>query len=211
MRRYAAGIWPIAILLALTGCAGGPSIPDSQLSAEEISQGLDAPVARVETPWVEPLTPDQSAKLDAARRAWSDDNLPLADQLLNEVLQARPDHPDLLANSAIVAWSDGREEQARTLFEETLKVYPGHLVASNNLALLLKEEGEFIEASRILRRALALHPDEPTLHYNLAVVYELYLQDLWKALDHYQKFQALSAEPDTKVAGWITDLERITQ
>jgi tetratricopeptide (TPR) repeat protein len=195
----------MGFMALLAGCSTGPWVSDSQLTAEEIREGIEIPQ---EERWVEPLTEQQHATLVEARRAWSNGNLEKARELLDGLLQVRPDHPDLLANGAIVAMAEDRKETARTLFEEALKVAPGHRVASNNLALLLKGEGDFVEARRVLTRALERHPDDPTLHYNLGVVYELYLQNLEKALKHYHRYQGLSEEPDPKVAGWIIDLER---
>lgn len=198
----------LLVMSGLGGCASEPGIPDSQLSAAEISgeiRPLEAPK------WVAPLTDQQAETLTEARSAWSNDDLDKARGLLEGLLDARPEHPDLLTNAGIVALAGERQDDAKTLFEETLKVAPGHRVASNNLALILKQEGDFIEASRVLRRGLQRYPGDPTLHYNLAVVYELYIQDLEKALAHYQKYQELVNEPDPKVAGWITDLERRTQ
>lgn len=202
-------LWIMAGAISLLGgCSTEPMIPDSQLSAAEVEAGGRVPV---EERWVEPLTGEQQARLDGARRSWSDNELRTARQALDALLQERPDHPDLLTNSAIVAVAQGRTREARTLFEEALIAAPGHRVASNNLALLLKDEGEFIQARRTLLRALERYPDDATLHYNLGVIYELYLRDFESALNHYRRFQVLSDEPDQKVAGWILDLERRVQ
>lgn len=197
----------MCLSFVLTGCSTS-TIPDSQLSAQELRDGVRAPG---EGRWIEPLNEPQKSALASARRAWSDGDLGEARAILDDLLEVRPKHPDLLANAAIVARAEGEPEEARELFNEALKVDPGHRVASNNLSLLLREEGEFIEARRALIRALEYHPDDPTLHYNLAVVYELYLQDLQKALDHYQRYLSLITEPDPEVEGWVVDLERRTQ
>lgn len=197
-----------AMVLGLAGCATEPQIPEGQLSAQEIRDGV---AAVEEKRWIAPLTDEQKAALNEARRAWSENELDRARSLLGQLLESRPDHPDLLANAAMVALAQDEREEARLMLEEALKVAPGHRVASNNLSLILKAEGDFIESRKVLTRALEHHPDEPTLHYNLAVIYELYLQDLEKALEHYQRYQALSAEPDPKVAGWVTDIERRLQ
>ena len=193
----------VVSLAIVGGCSTRHEIPDSQLSSTEIRAGESAAKQ-----WIEPLTSEQKEAFSQARKNWAEDDLGTAWRLLKELRSERPDHPDLLANSAIVALARKQDTVAQALFRETLKVDPGHRVASNNLALLLKDEGEFAEARKVLIRALEQSPTDPTLHYNLAVIYELYLQDLDKALRHYHRFQQLSEEPDQKVAGWIADLER---
>jgi outer membrane murein-binding lipoprotein Lpp len=83
------------------------------------------------------------------------------------------------------------------------------LVATlNNQALLLKQQHRFSEAAVLLETGLQSSPEVAELHYNLAVISELYLLDLGRALRHYQRYQVLSASGDKKVTGWIADLER---
>jgi len=83
------------------------------------------------------------------------------------------------------------------------------LVATlNNQALLLKQQHRFSEAAVLLETGLQSSPEVAELHYNLAVISELYLLDLGRALRHYQRYQVLSASEDKKVTGWIADLER---
>ena len=45
-------------------------------------------------------------------------------------------------------------------------------------------------------------------HFNLAVLGELYLQDMNLALNHFRAYQNLQKLPDENVANWIVDLER---
>ncbi|WP_100640526.1 hypothetical protein [Marinobacter salexigens] len=85
---------------------------------------------------------------------------------------------------------------------------PADAVTVNNLALLLKQKNRFNEAAQLLESGLEHAADVADLHYNLAVISELYLLELDRALTHYQRYQALSESEDKKVAGWIADLER---
>ncbi|WP_417514958.1 hypothetical protein [Marinobacter sp.] len=78
----------------------------------------------------------------------------------------------------------------------------------NNRALLLLQQHRYNEAAVLLETGLQSSPQVAELHYNLAVISELYLLDLDRALSHYQLYQSLSAEEDKKVTGWIADLQR---
>ncbi|QCF26251.1 tetratricopeptide repeat protein [Hydrocarboniclastica marina] len=195
----------ILLALAVSGCASNSGIPADQLSVDEIESGVAADEVEI---WIEPLTAEQDQQLSRARGAWAEGDLESARQILDSLLAIRPDHPDVMTNAAIVAREQGRREASRTLLEEALKVAPGHRVASNNLGLMLAETGEFADARKVLVRAVQRYPEEPSLHYNLAVIYELYVQDLAKALEHYKQYQSLLDEPDAQVEGWIVDLER---
>lgn len=106
------------------------------------------------------------------------------------------------------AYEAGRPEVALDAWRKAVAADPTNAVVRNNLGLLLKELARFSEAAATLEEGLAVAPKVPDMHYNLAVISELYLLDLNKALKHYRQFQALSSEEDAQVAGWIVDLER---
>ncbi len=91
---------------------------------------------------------------------------------------------------------------------EATSLSPVDVATLNNRALLLKQQHRYSEAAVLLETGLQSSPEVAELHYNLAVISELYLLDLDRALVHYQRYQSLSAKEDKKVTGWIMDLER---
>ncbi|WP_250830002.1 tetratricopeptide repeat protein [Marinobacter sediminum] len=106
------------------------------------------------------------------------------------------------------AYEQGRNMAAVEAWHQAFELNPEDAVTVNNLALLLKEEHRFEEAVRLLEAGLQYSPDVAQLHYNLAVIAELYLLDLEKALVHYEEYREISGAGDKTVAGWIADLQR---
>lgn len=106
------------------------------------------------------------------------------------------------------AYKQGRKTAAVDAWKQAVKLNPEDATTANNLALLLKEERHFSEAASFLEAGLEYSPDIPQLHYNLAVISELYLLDLKKALIHYQAYRKLTDKDDKQVKGWIADLKR---
>lgn len=106
------------------------------------------------------------------------------------------------------AYEQGDLLSAIDAWQLAVALNPGDAVTHNNLALLLKQKHRFNEAAILLETGLESSPNVAELHYNLAIISELYLLDLKKALKHYQRYQSLSADEDKKVKGWIADLER---
>lgn len=106
------------------------------------------------------------------------------------------------------AYDQGRNMAALDAWEMAVKLNPKDAVTVNNLALLLKDENRFEDAISLLETGLQYSPGVADLHYNLAVISELYLLDLERALTHYRKYQALTDADDKRVAGWIADLKR---
>ncbi|WP_096281368.1 tetratricopeptide repeat protein [Marinobacter sp. LV10R510-11A] len=112
------------------------------------------------------------------------------------------------AREGAAAYEQGDVSAAIDAWQLAVELNPDDAVTHNNLALLLKQKHRFSEAAALLETGLESSPEVAELHYNLAVISELYLLDLNRALTHYQRYQTLSASEDKKVTGWIADLER---
>ncbi|MDS1310420.1 MULTISPECIES: tetratricopeptide repeat protein [Marinobacter] len=119
-----------------------------------------------------------------------------------------PQQAQVHVQQGAIAYEQGDISAAIEAWNLAVELNPADAVIVNNLALLLKQKNRFDEAAALLENGLKLSPEVAELHYNLAVISELYLLDLDRALVHYQRYQGLSADEDKKVTGWIADLER---
>lgn len=122
-----------------------------------------------------------------------------------------PEQAKAFARQGFEAHQRGDVVSAIESWQAAVALDPTDAVTINNLALLLNQQNRFREAARLLERGLEAMPDMAPLHYNLAVINELYLLNLDKALSHYQQYRELTGENDKLVAGWIADLERRLQ
>jgi Flp pilus assembly protein TadD len=156
----------------------------------------------------DPLTEEQQAMMNNARRAMNEERWGAAIASLEALEHQRPEVAEIHASLAWIARQQGNPEQAMAAYRTAFELDPGDAVSANNLALLLREQNQFREAVTLLQEGLRYSPDTADLHYNLAVIAELYLLDLELALAHYRKFRALTEQEGQLVAGWIADLER---
>ncbi|MEH6560810.1 MAG: tetratricopeptide repeat protein [Marinobacter sp.] len=124
--------------------------------------------------------------------------------------QVKPDPQQALvhAQEGTKAYERGDIPAAINAWQLAIELNRDDAVTHNNLALLLKQKHRFKEAVVTLEAGLEHSPEVAELHYNLAVISELYLLDLSRALAHYQRYQALTANKEKKVTEWIADLER---
>ena len=111
-------------------------------------------------------------------------------------------------NLALVHQHLGELEQADILFQETLAVNRHNLAAYNQYGIFLREQGRFAEAEAIYMQALEVAEPYADTHLNIGVLYDMYMGDQQRALQHYHRYQALNNANDKLVSAWIIDLQR---
>jgi len=204
------------LAVALYGCGSvGPVLPET--GAEEGPR--DATVSA----WVRGrargiVGGEQDPKLqapapatqayDRALAAMSSGDYTEAELELAQLTLQYPDYAGPYVNLAILYRRDGRASEARDALELALALDPGHPAANNQLGMLLRSEGQFGAAEEAYLNAIAADPGYPLAHYNLGVLLDLYLKRPADALEHYEHYQGLAAEPDDRVSRWIIDLRR---
>ncbi|MCJ7555303.1 MAG: tetratricopeptide repeat protein [Gammaproteobacteria bacterium] len=124
-------------------------------------------------------------------------------------VQRYPDYAAAYINLAIIHARQERDDEALLMLSRALEIDSTNPVALNQLALLKRRSGDFGAAESAWRKAIDANPDYLYAWYNLGVLYDLYLQDLPAALEHYQAYQVLNgmADSDAIVARWIADLK----
>ena len=98
--------------------------------------------------------------------------------------------------------------EAEHAFKQAIILNPGDAVAYNHLGVVLRQGGQFDQARQAYENALGINAGYASAHLNLGILNDLYLQNLDTALQHYQRYQALTGDSDKQVAKWIVDLER---
>lgn len=170
-------------LLALSACGGMPASRDA---------GQDPAAARF----------DEAVALMRGERYSQ------AVAILEPMSQSRPELPGVHVNLGIAYDRLERGEDAAKAWQAALNADPNHAAALNLMAIHHREQGRFEEARALYRRLLRTDPRHANGHLNLAILCDLYLQDLSCALSHYQHFQALADTEHEQVAFWIADLQR---
>ena len=136
-------------------------------------------------------------------------NFRQAEVNFEEILKVRPDLAEGHFNLGIAKLKLRKFSEAIAQFEAGLKLKPNDIEALVLLAVGQRSSGKFSDAEATYQQLLIVSPGNPAIHFNLAVLYELYMFRYDLALEHYRKYQALQKAPDTKIAGWITALERM--
>lgn len=152
---------------------------------------------------------DARTQYDAAVRLLEQDRYAEGVALMLQVADRQPDVTAPQINLGIAYERMGDLERAEASFAKALELNPNHPVVHDELGLLYREAGRFAEARASYEKALAIHPGFHFAHRNLAILCDVYLNDLPCALTHYEAYA--QAEPDDKeVQKWIADLRNRT-
>lgn len=134
-----------------------------------------------------------------------------AERILVKMTQAYPTLSGPHVNLGMIYHRTGRSEQAMTALNKAIEINPTRPDTYNQLGIVLRSAGQFKAARDAYERALHFDPNYGYAHLNLGILYDLYLQDANKALDHYERYQSLLPEQDQQVSKWVVDLKRRTQ
>jgi tetratricopeptide (TPR) repeat protein len=145
------------------------------------------------------------SQFDSALRLLEQERYPQGIALLLEVAQKAPDVTAPYIDLGIAYERIGDFEHAEASFKKALELNPNHPVVHDELGLLYRQTGRFAAARTSYEKALEIHSGFHFAHRNLAILCDVYLNDVPCALAHYEAYSR--AEPDDEeVAKWIADL-----
>jgi len=126
-----------------------------------------------------------------------------------EALRTSYPHVSVFHNNlGVVDKRLGLLDEAVVSYREAIAIQPAYPEAHYNLGIALREQGQFRRAEEAYQHAIEGAPDFRDAHYNLAVLYDLYLNEPEKAIEHYQTYLASGGEGKEEVAIWIAALEK---
>lgn len=213
----------IAVIIAtvlLAACQGVPkpgpesALPESRAEVESFptdrsAESADGSSESVTAPAVapEPIDLDQLAYEDAIA-ALKEDDADSALVLLTRLASDSVEKPRLFTNLGLAHLRRQQYELAERAFRQAIARDAEDAVAYNHLGILERRKGEFDKALQAYQRAIEIDANYARAHLNLGILFDLYLQDLEKALQQYRLYQTLTNDENEKVAGWIIDIER---
>ena len=199
---FAAFAWcgHIAAVLLVSACA---TVPAPHGSAP------DAPVAQESAR--APVTVQAQREFEAALAALRDGRLSDAEQRLRALTRTYPELSGPYANLGIAYDRQSKSSDAIAALNQAITLNPRQAAYYNALGIAYRHAGQFERAREAYTSALALDPAYAKAHINLGILYDLYLGDADKALQHYTRYQELLPAAEEPVGKWIVDLKRRRQ
>lgn len=164
------------------------------------------PTSSLQTQGLELLTTDQKAQFTKALNAMQASDSAKARSILTKLIEQQNRVAELHLNLAIVEYRQQNYDAASKSLDQVLKLSPKSPQAYNLQALLAIKKGEFKEAEASLSKALDIKADYSRALYNMALLQDVYLQDIPRAVQFYQRYME-QAPDDTATKDWLMQLQ----
>lgn len=191
------------LILFLTGCSLFQPKP------EIIDQGP------AEKPLPEPLVERYNEGLELLQQAAAEEDSgeqqqqhQAAADFWQALSQQYPQYPGVWSNLALSHYRLGNYDASLESLVRAHDIDAEYCPAFKLKALVQRQLGKFSDAESSYLAAAECAPEDADIPYNLGILYDLYLNDLEKALVQYRKAQSLISGEDAMLAIWIPDLER---
>lgn len=145
---------------------------------------------------------------DGALNAMTSGNDAEAEKILRALTVKYPHFPGFSANLGIVCLRGGQLQEAERAVSRAIRQNPRNPSYYNLLGIIQRTSGKFAEARKSYEAALRIDQSYSYAQLNIAILYDLYLNDMHKALQHYRHYQALTPAQDPQVNKWIVDLQQ---
>ena len=131
-----------------------------------------------------------------------------AERFFREFIRKNPKLAGAYTNLALIYYDRDEFERSLKLVNRAIELNPEQSQALNLRAQLMIEKGEIHKARSDYLRAVELNPGYLNAQYNLALLYDIYLQDIKRAIQHYEIYLSLLNQPDEPTSEWIEQLKR---
>lgn len=127
---------------------------------------------------------------------------------LSRIMNDNPGFAEGWANLALAQLRAGNIGDAKQAANNASKLEQQSAPLQNLLGLINVEDGAYKTAEKHYARALELKPDFANAHYNLALLNDIYYQNIAKAIQHYERYLALIKNTDPDTEAWVAELKR---
>ncbi|MET0357011.1 MAG: tetratricopeptide repeat protein [Cellvibrio sp.] len=154
------------------------------------------------------LSADEQNTYQEALEALKAENAEKAIQPLNRIANSHPEHLGAWINLANAYVATSKINEAQNALTRAKAINPNLAENYNLQGLIEVNKGEYANAEKSYLQAIKLKGNYPSAHYNLALLYDIYYQDIDRAVTHYDRYLELGDGSDKKTISWVTELKQ---
>ncbi|WP_188151033.1 tetratricopeptide repeat protein [Teredinibacter waterburyi] len=187
----------LATSLLLQACGGGVKPEKSGISIEPTATANPVPAGRLAGKELETYL--QSLKLI------ENEEFQAAEKLLLKLSKRNAGVAGVWANLAVCNYQQGQLDAAEAHAKKAAALKSDAEI-HNLLGLIAVDQKHFATAETHYKTALTLKPKFANAHYNLALLYDVYYQDIPAAYSHYKQYLGLIDFEDEDTKNWVEQL-----
>lgn len=143
----------------------------------------------------------------SALRALEQKDYKKAEALLKELSEEKPELAGPWANLGLIRLVQKKPNEAETYLLKSLKLNPKLVKVLNLLGLISIQNKKLKQAESYFQQAIDNNENYSNAHYNLALLYDVYLQNISKAALHYRRYSEITNSSDKETLDWLEQLE----
>lgn len=186
------------IALAASSCATDSSKPGDSILSEDTEAVSSKPVS---------ISSSEREQYSKAIAALNEGKLEQAKSIFSDISDDNPSLAGPYTNIALIQYKNKKYVDSFKLAEKAIKLNPKQAQAYNLRGQLNITAGKVHDAKKDYLKAIKLKPDYTNAQYNLALVYDIYLQEIELAIKHYEIYISLLKSPDEPTKEWISHLK----
>lgn len=197
MRRFISFISAVCLLLLIAACA------DTGTTRRSAGTRTAVPVSAAQRN-------DFEKALGFMKKEQYEKALPLLEAIISE----NDGLPGANVNLAIAYMKLAGEGDAESYAKaekallRAVEVSPKNEVVQFELGLLYRKTGRFDLSRKAYEEAIKVNRNYAMAYYNLAILCDIYMQQLKCAVENFENYQKLAPEGSQQVSMWLTDLRR---
>lgn len=126
---------------------------------------------------------------------------------LKKLVQTHSNQAGIWLNLAIAQYHGGDLEEAKASLARAQSLSTRMPESYNLAGLIAVDQGDYATAEKHYKAALKFNKNFADAHYNLALLYDIFYQDIGRAVEAYQNYLALNEQEDKATAAWVEELK----
>ncbi len=185
----------LCIALALIFLSGCSNTPNEHKKGATVAKGVE-------------LSADEQKSYQDALEAIKADEADKAVSPLVKIVHSHPEHLGAWINLSNVYLKGMKINDAENAAARAKAINPNIAEIYNLQGLINVQKGEYGNAEKNYLQAIQLKDNYAATHYNLGLLYDMYYQDIDRAIVQYDRYLELSGGTDKKTLGWVTELKQ---
>lgn len=195
--KFGATLLFLGQLLLLVSCGSG------------IKPQIETPVSVVPQtiPQAGTLPADELANYLQAIQLIDKQDYASAEKILSKLSRRNASVAGVWANLAIAHYLQNDTGGAESAVKRAYALNNNDAEILNLMGLLAVKRGDFKSAEAHYKKAIELKDNFANAHYNLALLFDIYYQDIASAYHHYNRYLSLTGGQDQETVNWVEQLK----